>query len=190
MAIKAAKLLRILSVPPVMAAIFLVLLYRFRPDVVASRAQLLAALVGLSVIPLLAYPLSWLLRMKREGQRTLAMLLSAASYCAVWAYSLLTPCGREYRFICGTYVFSVALLLVFNKLLHLRSSGHACSVTGPIVLLCCFLGAGLAPLCALLYAAVFWASLRSGRHTAAEYLWGSACCLCAGLLSCPVLVLP
>ncbi len=189
MAIKAAKLLRILSVPPVMAAVFLLLLYRFRPDVVASPLQLWAALGCLCGVPLLAYPLSWLLHMGRERQRTLAMLLSAASYLAVWAFSLLTPCGRDYRFICGTYVFSAALLLVCNKLLHLRSSGHACSVTGPIVLLCFFLGARLAPLCALLYAAVFWASLRSGRHTAGEYLWGSACCLCAGLESYLVLAL-
>ena len=114
MAIKAAKLLRILSVPPVMAAVFLLLLYRFRPDVVASPLQLWAALGCLCGVPLLAYPLSWLLHMGRERQRTLAMLLSAA---------------------------------------------------------------------------VFWASLRSGRHTAGEYLWGSACCLCAGLESYLVLAL-
>ena len=183
MSAKAAKAVRILSVPPVMAALFLVLLYVFRPDVIALRAQFLTALGCLSLFPLLAYPISALLGMRREGQRLLAMLLSSAGYLAAFVYSLLTPCTSAYRFICGTYVFSVVLLLVCNRLLGLRSSGHACSVTGPIALLCFFLGARLAPLCALVYAAVFWASVRSRRHTAGEFLWGSACCLCAGMLS-------
>lgn len=183
MAIKTAKIVRILSVPPVMAAVFLFLLYRLRPDIIKTREQLLVSLYCLSVFPLLAYPVSWILRMPREKQRTLAMIFSAASYISVWVYSFLTPCGRDYRFICGTYVFSVLLLLISNKLPHLRSSGHACSVTGPIALLCFFLGLQLVPLCILLYTVLFWASLRSRRHTALEFLRGSACCLCAGVLS-------
>lgn len=184
---RTAKAVRILSVPPVMAALFILILYAARPQIIATPEMLRMALSCLSFVPLLAYPLSWVFSLGRERQRLLAMVLSAAAYLVVYVWSLVSPCPPDYRFICGTYVFSVVLLLTFNKLLKVRSSGHACSVTGPIVLLCYFLGPRLIPVCTLLYALVFWASLRAKRHTAGEYLWGSFCCIAAGVISYLVL---
>lgn len=182
-AFRTARAVRVVSVPPVMAAIFFFILYRCRPDVMATETQFLVALGCISLAPLPAYPLSWALEMGREAQRSLAMYLSAAAYAAAFAYSMAAPSPFDYRLICCTYVLSVALLLVFNKGLGLRSSGHACSVTGPIAFMCFIFGVRLIPVCALVYALVLWASLHTRRHTLSEYLWGSACSLLAYLLS-------
>lgn len=52
---KAAKIIRILTVSPILAAAMIVLLHHHRPDIFHSAADYAAALVGLSFLPILAY---------------------------------------------------------------------------------------------------------------------------------------
>ena len=51
----------------------------------------------------------------------------------IWAVS--NPVSPQMLLLCLTYFFSVVLLTLCNKALHVHASGHACSVTGPLLLL-------------------------------------------------------
>ena len=75
-----AHAVRVVSVPPVMVGILLTLLLTLREDVFATPLEFVASLAGLTILPILAYPVSVLIpairRKGREGQRSLAMYFS------------------------------------------------------------------------------------------------------------------
>lgn len=176
-----ARLIRVLTVPPVMALALMLCLYG--GGIVPDRAQALGAVLSLGLVPVLAYPISaavpGLRRRGREGQRNTAFIMSLLGYAGGWLMGTLQGLGPGMMFIYGTYLFSVLILLVFNKLFKLRASGHACSVTGPALLIICFLR-GWWPLpCLAVYGLSFWASLASRRHSAGEYILGSLSCVLA-----------
>lgn len=174
--LRAAKIIRVITVPPVMAA-WLILALWMRSFIVRTESEAIVSIVFLSLLPLAAYPISAavpVLRKKgREGQRNLAFAFSFAGYIGGWIYARFFSGERTLVFIFAVYVFSVILLLVFNKLLRLRASGHACSVSGPILVICFVLRGWWIPVCAAVFALSFWGSVRSGRHTVGEYLLGT-----------------
>lgn len=182
-----AKLIRIVTVPPVMAAVLVIALWFEKSGVIQSGTEAVFSLLFLAVLPLLAYPLSAALpslRMRgRNGQRSLAFALSVLGYICSWLYGALFIRRGTLMLIYGTYLFSVAILLLFNGLLKLRASGHACSVVGPMIMIVYFIGFGWALPCAAVYAASFWASVVSKRHTVKEYLLGSVSCVCAAAIA-------
>lgn len=181
-----AKLIRVVTVPPVMVAALIVLLSVLRPDIITSLSQSLFALLFLAIVPTMAYPLSVMIpsvRAKgRNGQRSLAIYLSVAGYLGGCIYGAAAAVGKELAMIFVTYLISVIVLLVLNKACHIKASGHACSLTGPIALMCYFLGAWWVAVGVLLYAVILWASVKMGRHTVKDFLWGSASCLSAWVL--------
>ena len=177
---KLAKAIRVISAPPFAAAAFALILYFNPAGAIVRRDQLVACLLGLSVGPVLAYPISAALHTGREKQRVIAMYISLLSYGILLVWSLICPNGNEFRFVCMTYFMSVIMLIVFNRLLHIRSSGHSCSVSGPGLLLCIFFGAKWIPGCAAAYALIFWASVETKRHTPKEFILGSVCLLHLG----------
>ena len=95
---KVFRSIRILTVPPVFALALLVTAYCCLPGVFASPGELLGFILCLSVLPVLGYPLQRVLphfREKgREGQRSLAMLFSAAGYLLGLAAALITHASR------------------------------------------------------------------------------------------------
>jgi hypothetical protein len=145
----------------------------------------------LALIPILAYPLAacipFLHRKGREGQRNLALVLSALGYTLSWIYGLISACSSKLLLIYTTYFLSVVILLIFNKVIKLRASGHACSITGPIVFACCFLGARAIVTGIILYFIILWASLVSKRHTLKEFTLGTLTCLISFGISCLIL---
>lgn len=175
--IRAAKIIRVITVPPVMAAWLILALWRSGGVIVRTPSEAAISILFLSLLPLLAYPIAALvpsLRARgREGQRNLAFGLSLAGYLGGWLYGRFFDDGQTLLFIFGVYVLSVVILLVFNKLLGLRASGHACSVAGPILVICFVLRGWWVPVCLGVFAASFWGSVRSGRHTVGEYLLGT-----------------
>ena len=122
---KLAKAIRVISAPPFAAAAFALILYFNPAGAIVRRDQLVACLLGLSVGPVLAYPISAALHTGREKQRVIAMYISLLSYGILLVWSLLRPNSSEFRFVCMTYFMSVIMLIVFNRLLHVRSSGHS-----------------------------------------------------------------
>lgn len=172
-----AKIIRVVTIPPVMVGTLIILLSTLRTDVFEGFSQSLLTLLFLAIIPILAYPISYMvpsIRQKgRDGQRNLAFVFSAVGYAGGVAYGLISGVNESQMIIFGTYFLSVIVLTFMNKIIKVRASGHACSIAGPIGLVCYF----LPPVCIVaslcLYAVIFWASVHMGRHTVKEFIWGS-----------------
>ena len=179
--LKIAHAVRIISIPPVMVGILLVLLFTLRDDIIASTADMVASMLGLTILPILAYPVSFAvpaLRKKgREGQRSLAMYLSTVGYVAVFVYGLIASVGVGLMHIYAGYLFSVVIILVSNKVFKVRVSGHACSVSGPLVYSGYFLGIWGIIVGVACWGLILWASLVMKRHTFKEFLLGTLTCL-------------
>ena len=179
--LRVAHIVRIVSVPPVMVGILLLLLYTLREDVFASRWEFAASWGGLTVLPVLAYPVSAMipaLREKgREGRRSLAMYFSTVGYVAVFVYGLIAGVGTGLMHIYAGYLFSVVIILVGNKVFKVRISGHACSVSGPLVYSGYFLGLWGILVGIVCWIVILWASLVMKRHTFREFVFGTLTCL-------------
>lgn len=166
---KVFRIIRILTVPPVFALALLVTAYCCMPGVFASPGELLGFILCLSVLPVLGYPLQRFLprfREKgREGQRSLAMLFSAAGYLLGLAAALITHASRALLVIDLEYLLCGVCMLVFNRCFRLRASGHACGVAAPVLLLVfrLYLPAAVG---AALMLPVFVSSVRTGRQAA------------------------
>ncbi len=176
-----AHAVRIVTIPPVMVGILLVLLFALREDIFACPSEMVVSLLCLSILPVLAYPLSVIVpavrRKGRDGQRSLAIYISAVSYLAVFVYGFAAGVGDDLKLVYTGYFLSVVILLVANKVFHVRASGHACSVSGPLVYTAYFLGLwGIAVGC-VLWGIILWASLAMKRHTLLEFLLGTLTCL-------------
>lgn len=179
--LKLAHVVRIISVPPVMVGILIILLFTLRDDVFATTAEMVISALGLTVLPILAYPVSAMIpkiRAKgREGQRSLAMYFSTVGYVAVFVYGLIAGVGTGLMHIYAGYLFSVVIILIGNKVFKVRISGHACSVSGPLVYSGYFLGIWGIVVGVVCWGVILWASLAMKRHTFKEFLLGTLTCL-------------
>ena len=176
---KAEKIMRILTLPPLVALLTAALLWQGAD---MSRGEFLAAALFLFLVPLLAYPL-WELFPNREdrrsGQRSYALYCSVAGYAAGFVWSLFGSRSMEVRVLFASYVLSVVVLIVLSKLAGFKVSGHACSSTAPLALITWKLGPALIPLGLIILFAVYYSSLRLRRHTLAQLLAGSSVSLFA-----------
>ena len=174
---KCAKVIRSVTVAPVMAAAMLVVLFLLKLPVGVAPLHLALALLFLTVLPILAYPLQRFIPgykgKGRDGQRSLAMLFAVGGYILGCIVSFVRKAPWDVAFIYIAYLLSGVLVTISNKLFKLRASGHACGVTGPIVLLIHFGVPALIP-GVILAAAVWWASLKMKRHTVTQLVGGTA----------------
>ncbi len=177
-------IVRVLTLPPIVTGLTLVLMYA--PAGLLTLRELLLCEVFLLLVPLAAYPLREIFhigRNRREGQRSTALVLSAAGYACGFIWSLLVPCSWLVHILFLSYVVSVAALLALNAGLGLRASGHACSTTAPVFLLTWKLHPLFIIPSLLLIAAVYRSSLKLSRHTLPQLLIGSSISLLACGLS-------
>jgi len=180
-----AKTLRILTVPPVLAAIASTVLLLYGT---VSPIHYIILLLTLTVLPTLAYPLSllWPPHDRRRRQRNLALVLSVSGYVAGALFALLAGAPRPELVFYMTYVLSGIATAGLTFALHIKSSGHACGTAGPAV----FLGLYVHPafFCLLLLLIpVFWASLKTKRHTLSQLSIGAATPI-VGLLLAGILI--
>lgn len=172
-----AKLIRFVTVPPVVVAAELLLLLFFA-DVFPALADFWLALVCLAVVPVLAYPLQRIVPVFRKGgqkmQRKLAFILSPIGYAAAVVISILRDAIPNLLYISVVYLLSVILLTAINKLTPWHASGHGCVLCGSVFLPCLFLGWIAFIPGAIFFAAAFWASVYLKRHTVREFLLGAA----------------
>ena len=177
---KIAKVIRTATVPPVMVSLLLIILYRCKQGFFGGIYEVLLSALFLAVIPIAAYPLQPLIpKYKdkgREGQRNLAFTLSFAGYTAAILYGVLAGTSKELLLIFATYFLSILILLIFNKIIKFRSSGHACSISGPLIVLVYFMGWKIMIPCVILFGVICWASLVLKRHTAKELIGGCISC--------------
>lgn len=191
-----AEAVRIVTAPPLMA---LVLLLCLRGAGYFPGASLGLGILFLTVLPILAYPVWFLVPALHKGafvagrsqcggaeasvpalssgwrssQRKLAIVFSVVGYIAGAAYCLLAHVGRMESIVFLTYLLSGAFIAVTSKAMKFNSSGHACGVAGPIAVLAYTRGP-LWLLGLLVLAAVFWSSLLKKRHTLPQLLAGAA----------------
>ena len=171
-----AKTVRIVTVAPVPALVLFTILFFVTEKI--SRAEYICALLTISVMPTLAYPLQKILppwkHRGREGQRTLAMIMSTLGYITATASAFILGFGADVTRVFITYLLSGASLLIINKLFHIKASGHACGLAGPMGVIVLYTGpTGLIIGCAV-FALMVWSSLRLRSHTASQLIIGAA----------------
>lgn len=172
---KTAKIIRVVTVPPVLAVIMLLVLYGYYGRRFAMPVQIFTAIVFLGIIPLLSYPLAYLwkdLLEIREKQRKLAFILNFIGYFGAFVIGNAMNFSKMLRFIFAVYIVTVAVLTFLNKCLHLRASGHAASCAAPCIILSTAIGGGMTKISLLLYCAELWASVKLKRHSISEFLAG------------------
>lgn len=174
----AAKIIRVVTVPAVTSGCAMTMLWLSETQIYLRGLDYWMVMLGLTGIPLLSYGVSALvprLHAKgREGQRKIAMYFSAAGYLLAFLYALLMPTTAAYRVITGTYVISILLLLLLNKGMHFKASGHACSTAGPLAAAGYFLGGWTIPAGLLVCGLVIWSSMKLKQHRFWELMTGSA----------------
>ena len=172
------KFARAITLAPVIAMISLTSTAIFRPDVIGTAWHYAYMMLFLGILPLLAYPLQpYIPRFAdkgRSGQRTLAMLFAVAGYLLNFAVSLIAQPTRGMWLICLEYLLSGVLILVFNKVLHIKLSAHGCGSAGPVALMLYFGMPIPALVMAALTALAYVSSVRAGHHTMGQLLGGSA----------------
>lgn len=182
---KIAKLISFATVAPVMAFAMLTILYFFGSTPFHNLSNYVLAAVYLTLLPILAYPLQKVLpKFKdkgRSGQRELAFIMVILGYTLGMISALVFKAPAQYLMIYLAYFLSGAGLALINKLSKLKASGHACGVTGPIVM-CIYLLGGYSWIFIILIPIVFWSRMKMGRHTLGELLLGmSVSVLCTFL---------
>lgn len=174
-----AKIIRVLTIPPLLVTALMVLLYVQVPAMFRGIFDLLAVVTALAIIPTLAYPLQLLIpkfRGKgRKGQRTLAFIMSFVGYTGGFIFSLVADITAELRIVFIVYFLSMLVLAAFNRFSDCHASGHACGLMGPPLFAVYYLGSSWLLPCVLLGVAVAWSSLYLKRHTAKELLLGAMC---------------
>lgn len=183
-----AKIIRIISVPPVMITFLLVILNTTRPDIFRNNVEVLTSIILLGIVPVLAYPFQLLLSSSLEDrgrimQRKLAFIFSLIGYATALLWAILVHTSKELLMICATYFISVVILTFFNKVLKKRASGHACSITGPLVFLIYLVDWKLIFPCLIIVTLIFWSSLYLQRHTKTDLFYGVLSTLLAFALS-------
>lgn len=171
-----AKIIRIITVAPIMALNMLLTLYLQNPLLFGSAVIFILSVLFLVIFPLLAYPLQPLIKKYkskgREGQRTLAIIFAVAGYLGGCLFAILLHASKNVWIIYLTYLLSGTLVMLWNKLLHFKASGHACGVTGPFALLIYF-GQPYGYIGIPVLALVWLASLYMKRHTNLQLITGS-----------------
>lgn len=171
-----AKIIRIVSVPPIMVSIFILILAFNKSDIFRNPAEIIIMIVLLGFVPALAYVLSGLVpkvkEQGREGQRKLAFVTNLVGYSVALLWAVFTNVGKELLLICLTYFLSVVFLTICNKGFHFRASGHASSFTGPLILLVYFLGWKVIIAVLIIAVLIVWASVYLKRHTIKELVGG------------------
>jgi hypothetical protein len=175
------KAVRILTIPPLLFLLLVIFIYLARRDVFHSAMDLAAAIICLAVLPALAYPLQPCIPhfkdKGREGQRNLAMYLTALGYLLGAIYGRLMSATVRLQLVFDTYLISVILLLIFNKVFSIKASGHSCSITGCCVFLYFYTGVGIYSVFMTgVLLLVYWASLNTKRHSFPQLLSGSGIC--------------
>lgn len=181
-----AKAGRVITAPPVLVIVFLLIFCRIRHGAFRNVQDFAVPCLGLALVPALPYVIQQgLPHFKdkgRAGQRKLAFIFSVIGYTAAWLYGIFFHAGGLLQLVLNAYFLSVIILSLCN-VLHVKASGHSCSVALPCILSLALIGPapGLVFLAVLLFS--WWSSLQTRRHTLPQLLIGAAVALLAFAIS-------
>lgn len=174
---KIAKIISVLTVAPLISVLVLSWMWLYNPRYFSGNIKwYFTALVLLTLVPVSAYLLKFAIpaiRVRgRDGERKLAFIMAVTGYLAgVLVFMILHGPWVIFILFC-TYFISGFTLLLLNRYVHIKASGHACGLAGPITFLICLAG-GSSWYTALLVPLVFWARIKLGRHDLKELIIGS-----------------
>jgi len=173
----AAALIRIVTAAPIVSMALLLVLFLAVPQLFHGVGSFLMAVLFIVIVPLAAYPLQKHLKnfknKGREGQRNLAIVTAGAGYALGTAAALIAREDRGMMLIYLTYFVSWLILVLLNKAIHIRASGHACGTAGPLAVGAHFFGIWAALIGVVILALVYWSSLKLKRHTPRELACGT-----------------
>ena len=184
----ASKIVRILTVPPILALLMFTYLLFFVPSVFIHVSDYIMAVSFISIFPSLAYILQIPLKKwfpGRDGQRTLAMILSVAGYICGLVTSYLLHQPQQLIFIYLTYFICGLIILISSKVFHFKLSGHAVGSAGPVAILMMF-RQWIFLIGIPILVCVFISSHRLKRHTTAQIVSGIILPFIIGCVLSPV----
>lgn len=175
---KAAKIIRIITIPPLLTVVMLEILYRQLGFIMGTLPELIVSMGCLSILPACAYPIAQIKTEfrndQREYQRKIAFIMNLCGYLTAVIYGTVKGVSGVLMWIFVSYLTAAIVLTIINRGFRIRASGHACSCVLPYLILCYFLGGKSIVVCLVLYLIEFWASVYLKRHTVSEFLTGSA----------------
>lgn len=178
---------RILTVPPILATVFLSVLWYRSGEVYHSISEFLFSVFFLGIMPVLAYAVHFIVPSFREKgrtlQRTITFIFTLAGYLAAFLYGIFTNVGVGLQMIYCAYFFAVVFLSAMNYIFKKKASGHACSFIEPAIMLLLFSLPWWAVLFIVLGMISVWSSLCLKRHQPKELFWGGCCSVAAAILS-------
>lgn len=173
---KTAKIIRIITIPPIEALAMLLILYGMKRTEFGETGDLLMAILFLTIIPVCSYLIASRKKNKedsRNNQRNMAFVFNFLSYLAAMLIGYCMGCTRMLQWILNGYFLAVLVLTIVNKVFKIRASGHACSCTLPYLILSYYFGGYVTAICLILYLTEFWASVELKRYTMKEFLGGT-----------------
>lgn len=178
-----AKVLRIITVPPIMALLLVTVLYAvLKEKAFAEPIRYFEAVFTLAILPVLSYPICKLVpSLKKRGRKTersLSIVFSIVGYLMGTLFAIFARGTRVELTLYLTYIMSGALMGLCSFVFRFRASGHACGSAGPFTMLAHQLGVGWV-LGFLLLIPVFASSIRLKRHTVTELIAGGAISACS-----------
>lgn len=174
---KGAKLLRALTVPPLMALFLITSLYiGLGSKAFASPIHYFEALFTLVLLPVLPYAICAIIpSMKKKGrklERTMAIAFSILGYVMGLLFAIFGGGTRIELILYMTYAISGVLTAVLTFIFRFKASGHTCGASGPFAML----AISLNPWWLLGYLAmipIFISSIRLRRHTLGQLFAGA-----------------
>ncbi|HAF61477.1 MAG TPA: hypothetical protein DCK95_04040 [Anaerolineaceae bacterium] len=173
---RAAKIISTITLAPFVSFYLLTAIYIRMRSVFEGVNWYVACLFFLTLMPISAYGLQYLIpsirRQGRRGERRLAFIMSVAGYIlgTLSCFLFNAPSGVKLIFL--AYLVSGGVLALTNSVVGLKASGHACGIAGPYVLAIYFFGRHLWYLLLLLLP-VYWARLTMKQHSLKELNTGT-----------------
>ncbi len=174
---KFASVLRIMTIPPLMA-LFLLTILLFKQQM--NIFTFIILLLFLAIFPSLSYLIEKVFKIykkisKEENDRVcyrnLAIIISLISYTIIFVFVLFNNYSTLVKQLVSTYFLSGILMFISTFALKVKSSGHMCGFSGPVT----FLSVTISYYFLLLYLLiilVIWSSLKLKRHTIIEIILG------------------
>lgn len=191
---KFAKATRILTTPPVFALVLCTVVFFAARTDFSVTSRYFADVFFLTVLPLAAYPIAFLIYLKRRlrkswsqvgfqtddlknedeatlrnTERNLAICFSVCGYVCGFITAMLGGSGFE-RAVFATYLSS-AIIIAISNVFGFKISGHASGCSGPIAAAALFISPWFAFGYALIIP-IFRSSILLKRHTLLQLLLG------------------
>ncbi len=177
---KLAKIVRIITVAPVMALLLCSVLLA-KGGAYNGLYMYFVCLFCLGVLPALAYAIEHKTQIvakrhpelsSRECMRRLAIYMSNIGYIALIVVVYTTQQPALLKEMALTYLFSGMLIYIFSIILNIDASGHSCGFIGPVVFMAYNVSWWFLSLLPLFFI-LAWSSLKLKRHTPFQVVLGA-----------------